>query len=378
VFLDRLQSGFLLFETQQGLVRVELSLRQRIYLLWTFRNFRQLSTPLLNPRQRTLVNALFRNHVGVVPHSGNSLHVIGVVENFVPATALIEVPIDASPVQQPAHEPAQGKERLGEVIAQPVEIAPQPNPVHSPSPRFTWFIFGWSKLRMSRLATTIGALCLCIISVAAWHRMQLVPASQAHNQNRLQQINAIAVPDSPRPAEPATIAEIPTVSAPPPASAPIPAAPEAAVMRASITAEVPVQTSAPVPAPIPTPKPTIRVHDAASTPNRPLSGQNSSISGIQASRPPLRFAYPVYPDIRARGVVSLTAGLDSDGAVRTVRVVSGNRALAAAAVQAVRQWRYRPYLKDGQPVPTETNIVISFISDDAISMTFPPNIPAIH
>jgi TonB family protein len=359
VFLDRLQSGFLLFETQQGLVRVELSLRQRIYLLWTFRNFRQLSVPLLNPRQRTLVNALFRNHVGVVPHSGNSLHVIGVVENFVP---------------KPAQEAAPKKERLEEVIAQPVEIAPQPNPVPSPSPRFTWFIFGWSKLRTSRLATTIGALCLCIISVGAWHRMQLVPASQAHNQTRLQQVNAIAVLDSPRPAEPATIVEIPTVSAPPPASAPIPAAPEAAVMPASIAAEVPVQTSAPVSAPIPTPKREIRI-PATSTPNLPLSGQNSS---IQASRPPLRFAYPVYPDIRARGVVSLTAGLDSDGAVRSVRVVSGNRALAAAAVQAVRQWRYRPYLKDGQPVPTETNIVISFISDDAISMTFPPSIPAIH
>ena len=68
--------------------------------------------------------------------------------------------------------------------------------------------------------------------------------------------------------------------------------------------------------------------------------------------------------------------MDSDGTVRTVRVVSGNRALAAAAVRAVRQWRYRPYLKDGLPVATETNIVISFISDDAISMSFPPSIPA--
>ncbi|HKM85617.1 MAG TPA: TonB family protein [Terriglobales bacterium] len=374
MFLDRLQSGFLLFETQQGLVRVELSLRQRIYLLWTFRNFRQLSVPLLNPRQRTLVNALFRNHGGVVPHSGNSLHVIGVVENFVPPTPPIEVLIDASPGPKPAQEAAPKKERLEEVIAQPVEIAPQPNPVPSPSPRFTWSIFGWSKLRTSRLATTIGALCLCIISVGAWHRMQLVPASQAHNQTQLQRINAIAVPDSPRPAEPATIAEIPTVSAPPPASAQIPAAPEAAVMPASIAAEVPVQTSVPVSAPIPTPKREIRV-PAASTPNLPLSGQNS---GIQASRPPLRFAYPVYPDIRARGVVCLTAAVDSDGAVRSVRVVSGNRALAAAAVQAVRQWRYRPYLKDGQPVQTETNIVISFFSDDAISMSFPPSITAIH
>jgi protein TonB len=68
--------------------------------------------------------------------------------------------------------------------------------------------------------------------------------------------------------------------------------------------------------------------------------------------------------------------VDSDGTVRTVRVVSGNRALAAAAVRAVRQWRYRPYLKDGQPIATETNIVISFFSDDAISMSFPPSISA--
>ena len=59
-------------------------------------------------------------------------------------------------------------------------------------------------------------------------------------------------------------------------------------------------------------------------------------------------------------VVALTARVDSDGTVRTVRVVSGNRALAAAAVRAVRQWRYRPYLQDGQPIATETNIAISF------------------
>jgi TonB family protein len=77
-------------------------------------------------------------------------------------------------------------------------------------------------------------------------------------------------------------------------------------------------------------------------------------------------------------VVALTAGLDSEGAVRTVRIVSGNRALAAAAAKAVRQWRYRPYLKDGQPVATETNIVISFFSDDAISMSFPPSILAVR
>jgi TonB family protein len=352
VFLNKLQSGFLLFETQQGLVRVELSLGQRIYLLWTFRNFRQLSIPLLNPRQRTLVNALFRNNAGIVSHSHNPLPVIGVVENFVPPT----VRIDASPAPKKERQ----KERQErKVVAPRAEIAPKPNPVPSSSPIFAW----------SRLATTVSALSLCIIFVVAWHRIQAIPASQAHNQPRLQQIDAITLPNSPPSVGPAaTIAESPAAIAPPAATAQPLAAPEAAVKPASIAAVIPTLV-------ISKPKRVIRVHHAASTPNLPLSGQDSD---IQASRPPLRFGYPVYPDVHARGVVALTAGLDSDGAVRSVRVVSGNRALAAAAVRAVRQWRYRPYVKDGQPVATETNVVISFISNDAISISFPPSIPAIH
>jgi TonB family protein len=341
VFLNRLQSGFLLFETQHGLVRVELSLWQRIYLLWTFRNFRQLSIPLLNPRQRTLVNALFRNSAGVASHSHNPLPVIGVVENFVPPT----VRIDASPAQK--------KERQEKVVPKRAEVEPKPDSVRSSSPKFAW----------PTLASTVAVLSLCIISVVVWHRIQAIPASQAHNQPRLQQINGIAVPNSPQSAKPATIVESPTAIGPSSATAQFLTAPGAAVVPASIATV------------IPTAKRAIRVHDAASTPNNPLSGQDN---GIQASRPPLRFVYPVYPDVRARGVVSLTAGLGSDGAVRTVRVVSGNRALAPAAVRAVRQWRYRPYLKDGQPVATETSIVISFFSDDAISISFPPSIPAIH
>ena len=180
-------------------------------------------------------------------------------------------------------------------------------------------------------------------------------------------------PNSPHVAKPAAaIAERPTAIAPPAAAQPL-VAPEAAVMAPSINAVIPASIRTLIPASIPTPKRAIRVHDAASAPNLPLSGQDS---GIQASTAPSHFAYPVNPDVRAQGVVALTARVDSAGAVRTVRVVSGNRALAAAAVRAVRQWRYRPYVKDGQPVATETNIVISFISDDAISMSFPPSIPA--
>jgi len=97
-------------------------------------------------------------------------------------------------------------------------------------------------------------------------------------------------------------------------------------------------------------------------------------SEIQATRPPLRSWYPDYSGIEARGVVVLTAEVDSEGVVRSVRVVRGNRALVAAAVRAVRQWRYAPYFEGGKPVATETNIVISVFSDDAVSMSFPPSV----
>ena len=399
MFLDKLQSGYLLFQTRQGLVRVELSLKQRIYLLWTFRNFRQLSVPLLNSRQRALVNALFRNNAGVVSHLHSRTLAIGVVEDFVPPP----VAIGASPAQIPV----QIKARKEKVVALPARIAPKPDPVPSSSRRFAWsklatsmlatFKLATSKLALAtsklatfklatfklatsklarpklttaklatpRLATTGGVLCLCIVSVIAWHRIEGIPSSQAHNQPRVQPINMTVPPDSPHVAKPAAaIAESPTAIAPPAAVQPL-AAPKAAVVPASIDTVIPTS--------IPTPKRVIRVQDAASAPNLPLSGQDS---GIQASRAPLHFAYPDYPDARTRGVVALIARVDSAGAVRTVRVVSGKRALAAAAVRAVRQWRYRPYVKDGQSVATETNIVISFIAEDAISMTFPPSIPA--
>ena len=334
MLLDKLQFGFLLFETQQGLVRVELSFVQRIYLLWTFRNFRRLSIQLLNPRQRALVNSLFRRNAGVVSQLHKPLPVIGVVEDFAPPP----MRMGASPVEK--------KERRDKVVAQRAENAADSAPSSSP------------RVALSRLVTTVGALSLCIISVVEWHRIRGIPGSQAHNQP--QQMNAITLANSPHSAKPAAaIAENPIAIVPLPANAQPLAAPEAAVKRASIVAV------------IPPPKQGIRVHDAPSTPNLP-----DQDSAIQASRPPFRFVYPVYPDVRARGVVALTAQVNSDGTVRTVSIVSGNGALAAAAVRAIRQWQYRPYLKDGQPVVTETNIVISFLSNDAISMTYPPSIPA--
>jgi protein TonB len=152
-------------------------------------------------------------------------------------------------------------------------------------------------------------------------------------------------------------------------------APKAAFEPASITAAVPNSIPTPVATAAPISNRAIRARDAASTSEPPLSSQDS---GFQASRAPLYSVYPDYSDIRARGAVSLKAGLDSAGKVNTVKLISGNRALAAAAIRAVRRWRYQPYLQNGAPVATETYIVISFISDDVVSMSYPPSIPAVH
>lgn len=73
---------------------------------------------------------------------------------------------------------------------------------------------------------------------------------------------------------------------------------------------------------------------------------------------------PIYPsEARAQqiqGAVTLDVQIGGDGAVHNIEVVEGNPVLAEAAVQAVRQWRYRPYSVDGHPVEMQTRITIRF------------------
>jgi len=86
------------------------------------------------------------------------------------------------------------------------------------------------------------------------------------------------------------------------------------------------------------------------------------------------FSYPVAPTPTLTGRVSLRAVIGIDGQVREVDVLSGNRELAAAASRAVRHWRYGRHELEGRAVEAETNITISFVGDDAVSVSF----PAVH
>ncbi len=73
---------------------------------------------------------------------------------------------------------------------------------------------------------------------------------------------------------------------------------------------------------------------------------------------------PVYPpEAKAKkisGTVVLSAVISSDGTVQDLSVVSGPAAFGEAALDAVRQWTYRPYLLNGNPVEVSTVITVNF------------------
>jgi periplasmic protein TonB len=73
---------------------------------------------------------------------------------------------------------------------------------------------------------------------------------------------------------------------------------------------------------------------------------------------------PVYPQKaikqRIQGTVVLTAIIGKNGAIRELHVISGPPELTSAALDAVKQWRYKPYFLNGQAVDVETTININF------------------
>ena len=71
--------------------------------------------------------------------------------------------------------------------------------------------------------------------------------------------------------------------------------------------------------------------------------------------------------MRVQGSVVLQAVIDAAGNIEDLRVLTGPAILTAAAQQAVRQWRFKPYLQNGQPVETKARITVNFsirISDN--------------
>jgi protein TonB len=86
-----------------------------------------------------------------------------------------------------------------------------------------------------------------------------------------------------------------------------------------------------------------------------------SAEALQVLSHPVDPNYPLLArEMKVQGSVILDAFIGRDGSIQALKIVSGPTILATAAMEAVRQWRFKPYLQAGQAVETEARITVNF------------------
>lgn len=104
--------------------------------------------------------------------------------------------------------------------------------------------------------------------------------------------------------------------------------------------------------------------DSATTP-LPAPPQRVRVSSGVASGLIVSKVPPRYPEdareARVQGAVVLKVNIDKEGNVYKTELISGQPLLAPAAIEAVRQWKYKPYLLNGAPVEVETQVQVNFV-----------------
>ncbi|MGH9503891.1 MAG: energy transducer TonB [Terriglobales bacterium] len=330
-------------DTGRGVVYAPASGWDQIYLLWIFRNFRSLPQTVLNQRQQRLIGSLYRDACSYSAHKIYEGEVIGTIEGFNPSSlSALLVP--------PEIEKQSADTRIFD---------------HS-RPRYLRF-------SVKRLTLRVGAGALAVIlAVLAWHQLKAESISRAESDPTVAAAQSSV--------EPGMIADRFG-----PATAP--ASPVSALafsqaiggMKAiaspsALVTEVAGNDREGMPLGMGS-KPDMKgrmvsVHHpvAASAGEFETSADRLR---MRISGSPRKLVYPVCPETQARGTVSLKAVVGFDGAVNQVRVVTGDRTLAAAAVAAVRQWRYEPFSDSAQSQEREASITVSFISNQVVSVSFP-------
>ena len=187
-----------------------------------------------------------------------------------------------------------------------------------------------------------------------------------------------AAPDSASGQEPAAPAEVRPNAAPlkpfnaeslaqrlrPVRATDMPDAPEVGRGNEAVSAPVPVGVSS-MPAPVLASAP-----PAAAPQGTPAQGANTARTNVDGSRVQqaqlISRKDPEYPQLAkqsgAQGEVVLAAMIGVDGKVKNVKVVSGPPLLRNAAIQAVKQWVYKPTLLNGKPIEAETRITLNFVT----------------
>lgn len=102
----------------------------------------------------------------------------------------------------------------------------------------------------------------------------------------------------------------------------------------------------------------------------PVPGSPNFPKRIRVSRAVMqsmlvRHISPAYPpdarDQHIQGTVLLGVNIDKEGNAYKVELISGHPLLAPAAMEAVRQWKFKPYLLNGEPIEVETTATVNFV-----------------
>ena len=99
-------------------------------------------------------------------------------------------------------------------------------------------------------------------------------------------------------------------------------------------------------------------------PTDPSAPQMARVSEAVSHALLTKNVQPEYPEEarskKIKGSVVMLVHINSVGHVQDIYTVEGNSLLIPAALKAVSQWEYKPYLMNGQPVNVETEVVVSF------------------
>jgi protein TonB len=103
---------------------------------------------------------------------------------------------------------------------------------------------------------------------------------------------------------------------------------------------------------------------STAAPPKMATPQKLRVSSGVAEGNLLRKIEPQYPPMakvaHIQGDVLLAATISKSGVIENLHVVSGHPILAQAAMDAVKQWKYKPYLLNGEPVEVETTVKVTF------------------
>ena len=377
---QKIRTGLLELRTRIGSVYVSPLFWERIYLLWTFRNFQSLPKQVLNRHQQHLIDKLCR--AAIVSRNGPiaRARIIGAVENVylmpdrkteaaAPTSKLVELgatsadvgalrAVGSEGISIRSNRAAYNRIDVGRLHRQSANVqyisalkrdSAEQSETREASPasvdsdaRRTWSRnrVGWA------LVAACGAALLAILFDFREGRLtpRITVAIEAHEPALSIPSAAAAPPDKVQQSMPAERRQPTTITALKPSSPVVSSRQHESAQRNAVIL----------------PRQNVATMD--STPRERLQVAGAPESG---------FSYPVAPNPTLTGEVSLKAVIGTDGTVTEVDVLSGKRALAGAAARAVRHWRYRPHELKGHAVEAETNIVISFVASDAVSVSFP-------